>query len=205
MPWPWNRKQQPSRRTLAFACDEILAFRAKALANVVEVPKYPTFEHCLGIGVAFVLGQVDGDEEAKEKLREHLRTEHLFVERLAHDEDITLEDVDNGWAEQHRAINLLTDQFREVGVPPEIVLQAVATLATKLARRRKLEKKLMRLQQRVDVAALKRVYDKRPRLVSLLIEALAACDADDLQEILAEEGTTRGRKARNSGVEPLGS
>lgn len=82
-----KRAKAIKRRQFNMTVDERIVLGIKALAAILEVPRYVITEHLLQVGTYHILTAIR-DEDKRRKLREHLVKVHLLGNELQDDEDI---------------------------------------------------------------------------------------------------------------------
>lgn len=75
------------RRQFNMTIDERIVLGVKALAAILEVPRYVITEHLLQVGTYHILTAIR-DEDKRRKLEEHLVEVHLLGSQLTDGEDI---------------------------------------------------------------------------------------------------------------------
>jgi len=75
------------RRQFNMMVDERIALGVKALAAILEVPRYVITEHMLQVGSYHILQALE-DPEKREELEKHLIQMHLLGSELRDDEGI---------------------------------------------------------------------------------------------------------------------
>ena len=194
--------RKSDRKLFAFRCDVRLGMRIRALAAGLKTQIGSLVEHITGLGMEYLCLRLERDGEAQvqelQKLHDHLQHEHIQVDRLDHDERILLvpDDLSEDRSAEYRAIKNLVDEYRQVGVPCEIVLKMVSRFTANLEHQRRIDAKRMELAHQVDLRALARLQTKFPRLIPAITHMLNTCTEAEVGEILQSYGPRRRRRRR---------
>ena len=78
-------KKAVKRKQFNLTINEDIILGVKAIAAVLEVPKYVACEHILQVGCYHILQDLN-DPERRERLKEHLIEVHLLGKELKEDE-----------------------------------------------------------------------------------------------------------------------
>lgn len=182
------RKQKTNRQVFGFLCDKNLALRIKMLAHLIKVPIYTLCEHLLQIGlthIGFEIGSnVENLEPVIEELRGHLLRRHLLVERLG-DEECGRRLIDKHAElppeqEEVSAIIGLVNDFRDEGIPHDVVMEVIRKSVAQL----QMQRRIQQIRREIDFKMLMEINRRFPRLIPELLRVTARYSAQDLLDAL---------------------
>jgi hypothetical protein len=183
------RKKERNRQVFGFLCDRDLIRRVRMVARILEAPIYCVSEHLLLTGLTHIGFEITGNAEnlepAIQELRGHLVRCHLLAERLD-DEECGSRLTDKhaelppGQEEVNAIIGLVND-FRDQGVPHDVVMEAVRGSVAQL----RMQRMIQRIRRERDFKMLIEIDRRFPRLIPVLLSLAHEYSAEDLLDALS--------------------
>lgn len=185
----FKRKPETRRRVFGFLCDQKLAAHVRRMAEIMQVPIYCYAEHLLQLGLAHMAFEISGNpgnmEPMLEELRGHLLRQHLLVDRLG-DEEFGRRLIDKHAGlppeqEQVSAIIGLVNDFRDQGIPHDVVIEVVRKSVAQL----QVQRRIQQIRREIDFKMLMEINRRFPRLIPGLLRVTAKYSAQDLLDALS--------------------